>query len=1018
MRFLKYIFSFLLFSNFLIAQNYVVEKYGNENNLDTNEILKIHIDKRENIWIATRFGILIKDMNKFLVVKRFNELKFNNVLDIKDDQNDDLWFASYGLGILYFDGQKGHRFTSKNGLVSDRFRKLFLYKDKIYAAGVNGLSVIDVETKKINSYTVKVPKNEVFECSSFFEINGKLYVTSISHGVYEVTNSGLKLINPFKRILAAYTFNDQLFLSANNGVAQFQQKEFLAGNKTYRHSKLPIIWSLDYINNDKYWMASYDLISGIGGILEFDDKTKKNEDITSRLNISASKPNDIVFDKLNDIAYISTLDNGLYRVLLDMPIQFKPIPDEIVVDITSYKGKDYLISKNNLFVNDHSKSSILVNKDEFWEFFHAHKYKFKINSENEKHFFEIDFNQPKEAFTLERILIQNNFIGVGTNVGLFQISLSGELLAYYPIHTFNFTFIKNQLIESHPFGGVKIFTDLKKMKYKYYTEIYNDVPTNVVSITNNSNAVFFGSSLDGVYKYENGNFISYFKKGIFKETKIKHVKAIGENELLVASEFGDVYLFETKKDQLILKRKIEGNSLKSSNISFINKYENKIIIGSFLGLTIVDGDKVYFFDDAQGIKYKSVTSSELNGKDILIGVNDGYYTVDINKIISQKSKKPTVLITGIKVNDFPFGREKFMWFDLIDKNLNLPYAENNISIDFTIQNPKFPSKYKYRYRLNAKEEWSEYFEEEIIRFNSLKNGSYNIDLEITDLNTSSVYVHQTMKIRINPPFYLNPLFIIAQILLIGYILYLFYRIKIKSIHDINELKITQLEELNDAKNQRLLLEKKMTEVRLMALQSQMNPHFIFNILNTIQYYIINNDMTNALDSLSNFASLIRKILDVSTKKYIPLNEELDFLKLYISIENYRYKNKVEFEIQVEDNIDINSFQIPPMLLQPLVENTFVHAFIPNQTSNKLIIKIQQNDIFLEITVIDNGIGMENSQQKMKLHQSKGLEIIRERLNIFNEVDGEFLRFTSNEVGTKAMLLFKIKNLQQLKKNSP
>ena len=238
-------------------------------------------------------------------------------------------------------------------------------------------------------------------------------------------------------------------------------------------------------------------------------------------------------------------------------------------------------------------------------------------------------------------------------------------------------------------------------------------------------------------------------------------------------------------------------------------------------------------------------------------------------------------------------------------------------------------------------------------------------------------------------------------------------IKINNINEINALKIKQIENLKDAENERIRLEKKMSEVRLMALQSQMNPHFIFNILNSIQYYIIDNDMENALESLSNFATLIRKMLDMSSMQAVTLKEEIKFLNLYVSIENYRYKNKIEFEVDVDPIIDIKSIKIPPMMLQPLVENAFVHAFQPDCTSNKITLKFFVEGIYLVIEVKDNGIGLDYSNKKGNFHESKGVKIIKERLHIFNNKDGEFLKFYPNNPGTCAVLFLCLLRIQDL-----
>ena len=137
----------------------------------------------------------------------------------------------------------------------------------------------------------------------------------------------------------------------------------------------------------------------------------------------------------------------------------------------------------------------------------------------------------------------------------------------------------------------------------------------------------------------------------------------------------------------------------------------------------------------------------------------------------------------------------------------------------------------------------------------------------------------------------------------------------------------------------------MIETKMEALQSQMNPHFTFNAMNSIQNYIVKNKMEDALEYLVDFSRLIRQTLDNSIKNTIKLDEEIQFLKSYVNLENKRYTTPVNFEINISENIDSSKIDFPPMLLQPFVENCFVHAFTSNIINPYL--KIDFNYILLK-----------------------------------------------------------------------
>ncbi|MBF0596068.1 sensor histidine kinase [Faecalibacter rhinopitheci] len=1004
MRYLSFfILSFFLGVSSLFSQHIITQQYSNENNLDSNEILKIFQDSRQYLWVSTRYGIYIKDMNHFLMLKRFKEIKFNNVWDIKEDHNNKLWFASYGRGLAYFNGKDVKLITKSDGLISNRLRKIHIYKNKIYVTGVGGISIIDAENFKINNPKIDYPKNEILEGVTFLEMNDKLYFSTFNHGVFRIDDNKIVSVNKLSTIVNSHVYEGKVIFSTNLGATIYKQSDFLNKINEYRLSKVPVFWDVKPVNNG-LWIAAYDIGTGVGGVYQYKDK--KLSDITEKLKINSKFPRGIIYDSTNNVAYVSTLDKGLFRVFFDMPISHNELDNNAVNDLISIGDKEFALSNHSLYETEKEANKILISLDDFWNYFQKNKLKLKNIITEENHFFEIDYTKKKNNFKLLKLFYHNNFLWISSNAGLFKANLKGDILQYLPIHTYQFTFFKNQLIEVHPFRGIKVYHNLENLEHDYFSEFDSETPMNIVSMSQNSNSIYVASALDGLFKYQDGKFISYAKEGIFDELKIKIVKCIGEDKLLVATEFGDVYYFKLENKSLKLIRKISSKRINSVNISFIDEVNGKIIIGSFFSIMIVDGEKYYYLNKDQGIDYKSLSSPWVKGNKIFVGSDNGYYSIDVEKYIKEKNNLPKIIISSVKINNQNFKRDKFLWFDLVDKNLKLKNQENNIFIEFALINTKYPNKYKYRYRLHKKDKWSEYFTEEFIHFNALKYGNYDIDLEITDLNGSNKQIIYLLSLSIDPPFYLNVYFILGNILCLIILLFKLYKDKIKNINKINTLKIKQIEEINEAENKRISLEKKMSEVRLMALQGQMNPHFIFNILNSIQFYIIDNDIDNALDCLNQFAKLIRKMLDLSSENEITLMDEITFLKLYISIENKRFTNKVEFETKIDESINLHTVKIPPMLLQPIIENAFVHGYNPKQLNNKIVLKIEKGDKFLLINIADNGNGIQNVRQN-NLHVSKGLKIIRDRLMIFNGKEKDYLRFYPNNPGTRITLKLKL-----------
>lgn len=203
---------------------------------------------------------------------------------------------------------------------------------------------------------------------------------------------------------------------------------------------------------------------------------------------------------------------------------------------------------------------------------------------------------------------------------------------------------------------------------------------------------------------------------------------------------------------------------------------------------------------------------------------------------------------------------------------------------------------------------------------------------------------------------------------------------------------------------------------LKSLRSQMNPHFIFNALNSVNSFIANNDERTANRYLTNFSTLMRSVLENSEQDFIPLEKEIQLLGLYLELEHTRFKDKFDFEVNIDKEIQINEFQIPPMLLQPYIENAIWHGLRYKKEKGLLQINVNKiNKESIEIAIIDNGIGREESKalksKNQLMHKSKGMQNIKQRVVILNEmykdkVDVYVNDLNEDKTGTKVMLILK------------
>lgn len=236
-----------------------------------------------------------------------------------------------------------------------------------------------------------------------------------------------------------------------------------------------------------------------------------------------------------------------------------------------------------------------------------------------------------------------------------------------------------------------------------------------------------------------------------------------------------------------------------------------------------------------------------------------------------------------------------------------------------------------------------------------------------------------------------------------------YHLYRKERDDYNQLLINNLKE-------KINLKQEIENLRLVALRSQMNPHFIFNALNSIKLYIINNDSKNAAHYLNKFSKLIRRILDASSSKKATLKEELETMDLYLTIENIRFSNEINFQFNIEKNLDLNSIFIPPLILQPFLENAIWHGLSSKKGEKNININIKKiSDVFAQIIIEDNGIGRKASeiikQQKSINRKSVGIDLTKERLrNFMSNFEHNFslifndLKNDNNEsIGTQVVL---------------
>ena len=310
--------------------------------------------------------------------------------------------------------------------------------------------------------------------------------------------------------------------------------------------------------------------------------------------------------------------------------------------------------------------------------------------------------------------------------------------------------------------------------------------------------------------------------------------------------------------------------------------------------------------------------------------------------------------------------------------LELDYEENNLVVDFTGITQTYPKKVQYQWRLlGLEEDWSPVSKRNSVNFLNLSPGDYS--LEVRSANEDDVWNEAPIRLpfHIALPWWEENWFVAGYIGLSSFLLIL-----------IVSLRVRYVRRKARAKQEKLISERDRLDLEQKALRLQMNPHFIFHTLNSIQALIAGKEEDVARSYLSKFSKLMRQILENSRVKEIHLDDELDMLRNYLGLEQFCRENKFDFEIVVEDNLEVDFIKIPSMIIQPYLENAILHGLGNAAKKGLLRLELKDEGEVLKCIVTDNGIGRAQAQ-KLKLtsnrsHKSTAMEVTSERLRLLTE----------------------------------
>ncbi len=477
--------------------------------------------------------------------------------------------------------------------------------------------------------------------------------------------------------------------------------------------------------------------------------------------------------------------------------------------------------------------------------------------------------------------------------------------------------------------------------------------------------VFMGGS-NGLYKYADKKFTNLGEQNSLLSHKIMGIKSDKDSNMWILTSSIGIVIY---KDGKILKTISKANGLASNNV-FDVAFDK---FGNAWACTDKGVSKIYIsksnpienFSTRHGIISDEIINAVIKNNQLWLGTGEGLCVMDISQASINKVPPP-VYITSVTANE-----------KTILKQSDFEYNVN--SFRFSLSGLTFKdNKARFIYRLLGLDTVWHSTNTNEVSFNQISPGTYTFEVKAINADNVSSYAPAVFAFIIEKPFWLKWWFIAFEILLGAALTYLFIQMRLKAI--------TAKEE------EKTRINKIIAEYEITALRTQMNPHFIFNAINSIQHYVLQNNGREAYNYLAKFSRLIRMMLNNAQEKKLTLHQEIEMLELYIQLEQLRFSGSFQFQLNVDAEIDAEQVYMPAMLIQPYVENAIWHGLmnLKDKTGALLTIKITRNDTYLKISIQDNGVGRVQAKllQKNNTHRSIGMELTLKRTEALSKIPGE------------------------------
>ncbi len=507
--------------------------------------------------------------------------------------------------------------------------------------------------------------------------------------------------------------------------------------------------------------------------------------------------------------------------------------------------------------------------------------------------------------------------------------------------------------------------------------------------------LWYASKDRGIGYLSNGNFQNFDKTNGLPSNQVRSIAEDSLGNIWIGTAGYGVCRIVPGQDTLAIRTFTEQEGLASSNIYLLEfDKQGYLWVGCGRGVDRIALDAAGNFKDVRHFGQTEGFYGVETCQNAVMRDPEGYlWFGTINGLtqylpgkLSKNETPPRVQITGISLFYEPLEQTAYANWILpglgLRPGLRLPYKDNHLGFSFAGVNLSKPGGISYQWKLEGQEaDWSPLSATQSVSYSNISPGDYRFMLRAYNEDMVVSDPPLVIPFSIATPFWQRWWFITSLILGVLALMLLIFRTRLNQVR--RKAKIEQ---------ERLALENTVLQLEQKALQLQMNPHFIFNALNSVQSLFLNEEREQARQLLSKFARLMRATLEHSRSQRISLEQEREILDHYLAIEQYSRGKKFNYSIEIDSALDPEEVQMPPMLLQPFVENAVIHGVGNLDREGKIeVVFKKENAQELQCTIRDNGVGRaasaERNARKTKKHQSMALDVTRERLELLNQPFG-------------------------------